>query len=135
MEQYLPRKWIADANWPRRIGFKAVFAPEPQVPACAPLFYHYDIQTWHRLGREPVPIQCREKLDAIALWNNPRGLPLSSTIPDSPALARIVPYTPPSDPGGVPPCAVQLVLPTGSVARLHEDLNLPISQLTSPPRL
>jgi hypothetical protein len=138
---------VADANWPRRIGFNAVFAPAPQVPACAPVFYHHAIQAWQRLDLEPVPIERREQLDATPLWDNPRVLPLSSTMPDGTALDRsglcylgqvmhwdslIVPYTCPSDPDGVrgPPCAVPLVLPRGWVARLREDLKLPIYQLT-----
>ncbi len=83
------------------------------------------------------------------MWDNPRVLPLSSTMPDSTALVRrglcypgqvmpwdslIVPYTRPSDPDGVrgPPCDVPLMLPRGWVAHLHEDLKLSISQLTSP---
>ncbi len=76
----------------------------------------------------PAPIESREQLDAVPLWDNPRVLPLSSTMPDSTALARrglcylgqvmpwdslIVPHTRPSDPDGVrgPPCDVPLMLP------------------------
>jgi hypothetical protein len=40
VENYLPRKWLADASLPARIGFNALFALEPQVPVFAPLFYH-----------------------------------------------------------------------------------------------
>ncbi len=92
----------------------------------------------------PAPIERREQLDAMPLWDNLRVLPLSSTMRESTALAAglcylgqvmswnslIVPYTRASDPDGVrgPPCAVPLVLPRG----LREDLKLPISQLTSP---
>ena len=148
VEKYLPRKWIADANWPRRIGFNAVFAPDPQVPSCAPVFYHHAIRAWRMLDLVPVPLERREQLDSIPLWDNPRVLPLSSGMLDSNALARSglcyvgqvlpwdslsVPYTRPSDPEGVrgPPCAVPRVLPRGWVTRLREDLKLPISQLTS----
>jgi hypothetical protein len=149
VEKYLLRRWIADANWPRRIGCDAVFAPEPQLPACAPVFYHHAIQAWQGLELVPAPIVRREQLDAMPLWDNPRILPPTSTMPDSTARDRrclcdlgqvmsldslIVPYTHPSDPDGVrgPPCAVPLVLHRGWVARLRKDLKLPISQLTSP---
>ncbi len=69
-------------------------------------------------------------------------------MPDSTALARrslcylgqvmswdsfILPYTSPSDRDGLrgPPCAVPLVIPRGGVARLREDLKIPISHVTS----
>ncbi len=45
------------ANWARRIGFNAVFAPEPQVPAPAVAFYHHAIQVWQRLDLMPAPIE------------------------------------------------------------------------------
>ncbi len=43
------------------------FAPEPQVPACAPVFYHRAIQIWQRLDLVPAPIERREQLDAMPL--------------------------------------------------------------------
>ncbi len=51
---------VADANWPRRIGFNALLAPEPQVPACVPVFYYHVIQEWQMLDLEPVQIARRE---------------------------------------------------------------------------
>jgi hypothetical protein len=127
---------LVDANWPRRIGFNAVFAPEPEVRACAPVFYHHAMQAWQMLDLEPVPTERREQLDSIPLWANLRVLPLSSTMPDRTALARrgmcyrgqvmawdylIMPYTRPSDPDGVrgPACAVPLMLARGWVICVH----------------
>ncbi len=52
-----------------------MFAPEPQLHACAPVFYHHAIQAWQGLGLVSAPVDHREQLDAMLLWDNPRVLP------------------------------------------------------------
>jgi hypothetical protein len=64
LDKYLPRKWMADAHRPRRTGFNAAFAMEPQVPVCATVFYHYAIQAWRKLDLAPLPLELREQRDA-----------------------------------------------------------------------
>ncbi len=44
-----------------------MFAPEPRVTACDPVFYHHTILAWQMLDREPVPIEHHEQLDAMPL--------------------------------------------------------------------
>jgi hypothetical protein len=43
-EKYLPRHWVAEAHWPRSLGFSAVLQDSPRFPPTAPRFYHMALQ-------------------------------------------------------------------------------------------
>ena len=130
-EKYLPRHWIAEAHWPRSLGFTAVLQGAARLPPKAPRFYHEAMSAWKTLNWTPVPTTTSLlQLEFTPLWNNNHEFPLSSNFNGTEYLARqgiryagqiltpgtrAVPHALPADPEGIrgPPRTESILLNPG----------------------
>jgi ribonuclease HI len=138
-EKYLPRHWVAEAHWPRSLGFSAVLQDSPRLPPTAPRFYHMALQAWKKLNWIPVPVASLSQLESTPLWNNAHSFPLSSTVDGTDYLAhrglryvgqfltpgtRIAPNFLPADLEGLrrPPHTESILLRPVLSSRLRKDI-------------
>ena len=138
-EKYLPRHWIAEAHWPRSLGFTAVLQKAARLPPTAPRFYHEAMSAWKTLNWTPVPTTSLLQLESTPLWNNNHEFPLSSNFNGTEYLARqgiryagqiltpgtrAVPHALPADPEGIrgPPRTESTLLNPGWTSRLRQDI-------------